>query len=125
LDETETPRRFLIHDRDRKFTNNFDQVFISEGMEIVQTPFRAPKANAIAERWVRSIRHECLDHLFILNQRHLLRVLKEYTTYYNAARPHQGIHQQIPIPFSGPKVGTIHCRDVLGGILHDYYRDAA
>jgi len=94
-------------------------------MEIVRTPFQAPKANAMAERWVRSIRHECLDHLLILNQRHLLRVLREYTTYYNAARPHQGINQQAPIPFSNPQRGTVHCRDVLGGILHDYYRDAA
>jgi len=125
LDETSTPMRFLIHDRDSKFTTNFDQVFVSEGIEFVWTPFRAPKANAIAERWVRSVRHECFDQLLILNQRHLLRVLKEYTTYYNAARPHQGIHQQAPIPFSRPQHGTIHCRDVLGGILHDYYRDAA
>ena len=75
LDDTKTPMRFLIHDRDRKFTTNFDQVFVSEGMEIVRTPFRAPKANAIAERWVRSVRHECLDQLLILNQRHLRRVL--------------------------------------------------
>jgi putative transposase len=125
LDETKTPMRFLIHDRDCKFTSYFDQVFVSEGMGIVRTPFRAPKANAIAERWVGSVRHECLDHLLILNQRHLLRVLKEYTTYYNAARPHQGINQQAPIPFSSQQRGNIHCCDVLGGILHDYYRDAA
>ncbi len=99
--------------------------FISEGMEIVRTPFRAPTANAIAERWVRSVRHECLDYLLILNQRHLIRVLKEYTTYYNGARPQQGINQQTPIPFSRPQHGTLDCRDVLGGILHHYYRDAA
>ena len=117
--------RFLIHDRDSKFTSLFDQVFVSEDIEIVCTPFRAPKANTVAERWVRSIRQECLDHLLILNQRHLLRVLKEYTTYYNTARPHQGIHQQAPIPFSSPQRGSIDCREVLGGILHDYYREAA
>ena len=111
LDETKTPMRFLIHDRDSKFTSLFDQVFVSEGIEIVPTPFRAPKANAVAERWVRSIRQECLDHLLILNQRHLLRVIKEYTTYYNAARPHQGINQQAPIPFSSQPRGNIHCRD--------------
>ncbi len=97
---------FLIHDRDTKFTTDFDQVFISEGMEIVQMPFRAPKANAIAERWVRSVRQECLDHVLILNQRHLIHVLKEYTTYYNGVRPHQGINQQTPIPFSRPQHGT-------------------
>jgi putative transposase len=117
--------RFLIHDRDRKFTTSFDQVFISEGMEIVRAPFRAPKANAIAERWVRSVRHECLDHLLILNQRHPTRVLKEYTDYYNVSRPHQGLGQQTPIPMSRSPQGVIRCRDVLGGILHHYYRDAA
>ena len=125
LDETKTPMCFLIHDRDSKFTALFDQVFVSDGIETVRTPFRAPKANAVAERWVRSIRQECLGHLLILNQRHLLRVLKEYTTYYNAARPHQGIHRQAPIPFSSQSRGNLHCRDVLGGILHNYYSDAA
>ena len=79
----------------------------------------------MAERWVRSVRQECLDHLLILNQRHLAHVLKEYVHYYNAARPHQGLAQQTPIPLSRSQRGTIHCRDVLGGILHDYYRDAA
>ncbi|MBK8019826.1 MAG: transposase [Chloroflexi bacterium] len=117
--------RFLIHDWDCRFTINFDQVFVSEGMEIVRTPFRAPRANAIAERWVRTVRQECLDHLLILNQGHLTRVLKEYIHYYNAARPHQGLAQHAPIPLSRSSQGVIRCRDVLGGILHDYYRDAA
>jgi transposase InsO family protein len=125
LDETKTPMRFLIHDRDRKFTTSFDQVFVSEGIEIVRTPFRAPKANAIAERWVRSVRQECLDHLLILNQRHLTRVLREYIDYYNVSRPHQGLDQQSPMPIPHSLEGVIRCRDVLGGILHDYYRDAA
>jgi transposase InsO family protein len=116
---------FLIHDRDRKFTTNFDHLFASEGFEIIRTPFRAPKANAVAERWVCSVRHECLDQLLTLNQRHLGRVLKEYTDYYNAARPHQGIDQQTPTPLTRSSRGTIRCRDVLGGILHDYYRDTA
>src|SRR3954471_13968810 len=97
--------RVLIHDRDSKFDGSFDQVFVSEGFEIVRTPFRAPKANAVAERWVRSVRHECLDQLIILNQRHLARVLKEYVQYYNSARPHQGLGQQTPIPFSRSKHG--------------------
>jgi transposase InsO family protein len=69
LDESSIPMRFLIHDRDSKFTTSFDQVFVSEGIDIVRTPFRAPRVNAVAERWVRSIRQECLDHLLILNQR--------------------------------------------------------
>jgi len=123
-DDIQTPMGFLIHDRDSKFASSFDQVFISEGYEI-RTPFRAPKANAVAERWVRSVRQECLDQLLILNQRHLARVLKEYVHYYNTARPHQGLSQQTPIPLFRSKRGTIHCRDVLGGILHDYYRDTA
>lgn len=67
---------------------------------IIRTPFRAPKANAVAQHWVRSIRQECLDQLLILNQRHLIGVLKEYTHYYNTARPHQGLDQQFPIPHS-------------------------
>lgn len=125
LDESSIPMRFLIHDRDSKFTTSFDQVFVSEGIDIVRTPFRAPRANAVAERWVRSVRQECLDHLLILNQRHLIRVLKEYIDYYNVSRPHQGLDQQVPIPRPRSSQGVIRCRDVLGGILHDYYRDAA
>lgn len=125
LNESRTALRFLIHDRDRKFATHFNQVFVSEGMEIVRTPFRTPKATAIAERWVRSVRHECLDHLLILNQRHLTRVVEEYTHYYNAARPHQGLAQQAPIPLPRSSQGVIRCRDVLGGMLRDYYRDAA
>ncbi len=89
--------QYLIRDNDKKFSKSFDSVFASEGVEIVRTPFQAPKANAIAERWVRSVREECLDRLLILNERHLYRVLNEYITYYNEARPHQGIEQQTPI----------------------------
>jgi len=125
LSDEAMPLRFLIHDRDSKFAGNFDQVFVSEGFEIVRTPFRAPKANAVAERWVRSARQECLDQLLILNQHHLAHVLKVYVHYYNTARPHQGLAQRTPVPLSRSRRGTIHCRDVLGGILHDYYRDAA
>lgn len=120
------PMRFLIHDRDAKFTHSFDTIFRSEGMKIVLTPYRAPKANAVAERWIRSLRHECLDHLLILNQRHLFRVLTEYVAFYNQARPHQGLGQQIPIPDEHcHEQAAIQRRDVLGGLLHDYYRQAA
>src|SRR5579859_3923619 len=125
LPETQVPMRFLIHDHDTKFAASFDQVFASEGVEIVLTPYQAPKANAVAERWVRSVREECLDHLLILNQRHLRRVLAEYVQYYNAARPHQGLEQQSPLPFPPRQTGSVACRDVLGGIIHDYYRQAA
>jgi putative transposase len=126
MEDQEPQIRFLIRDNDKKFSISFDSVFVSEGVEIVRTPFQAPKANAIAERWVRSVREECLDRLFILNERHLYRVLNEYITYYNGARPHQGIEQRTPIASNRSTYqGDIRCRDVLGGIIHDYYRQAA
>lgn len=114
---------FLIHDNDTKFMSSFDSVFSSEGVEIIHSPYQAPKANGIAERWVRSVREECLDQILIVNERHLGRVLKEYAGYNNHSRPHQGLGQHFPI--SGPsrnKEGPIRRRDVLGGIIHDYYR---
>ena len=79
-----------------------------------------------AERWVRTVREECLDHLLIFSERQLRHVLTEYAAYYNHARPHQGLQQQAPIPFS-PSLphGVIHRRDVLDGLIHDYYREAA
>ncbi len=119
------PMRFLIHDRDAKFTSSFDSVFESEGSETILTPYRSPKANAFAERWVRTVREECLDQLLIIDERHLHRVLIEYTAYYNNRRPHQGISQSIPMPLPEKRVGVgdpVCHRDVLGGIIHDYYR---
>ena len=118
--------RFLLHDRDAKFPSSFDVVFASEGMEVILTPYRAPNANAYAERWVRSVREECLDHLLIINERHLDHALTEYSQYYNQARPHQGIGQRIPdSPNHQPGPGPVQRRDLLGGLLHDYSRDAA
>ena len=126
LQDREPALRFLIHDRDTKFTGSFETVFAAQGIETVLTPYRAPNANAFAERWVRSVRVECLDHLLIFNRVHLRRVLREYVDYYDMARPHQGLDQQAPIPFPrGPSTGPISRRDVLGGILHDYRRQAA
>ncbi len=125
LSDSEIQPRFLIHDRDTKFSRAFDAVFRSEGVDILLTPFHAPNANAFAERWVRTVRQECLDQIIILNEAHLRHVLNEYVLHYNTARPHQGIRPQAPIPFSSPQHGSIHCRDGLGGILHDYYREAA
>ena len=81
--------RFLLHDRDTKFPASFDAVFDSESIEVVLTPYRAPNANSYAERWVRSVREECLDHLLIINERHLNHVLREYSQYYNCARPRE------------------------------------
>src|SRR5260370_2145421 len=122
LADTPQKMRFLIHDHDTKFSAAFDRVFAAEGIEIVLTPVQAPKANAVAERWVRSVREEGLDQLLILNARHLRRVLTEYVSYYNSARPHQGLDQQVPTPFQPVRDGSVHRRDVLGGIIHDYYR---
>jgi len=124
LEESETTFRFLIHDRDRKFTNAFDAIFESEGINIILTPYCAPNANAYAERWVRTVSAECLDLILILNASHLRRVLQVYIDdYYNAARPHQGIRQQTPIPRKQPvNTGTVQRRKVLGGIINDYFR---
>jgi len=125
LAERTPPMRFLIHDRDAKFSRTFDTVFQGQGIAIIRTPFRAPKANAFAERWVRSVRAECLDQLLIFNQRHLRRVLTAYIAYYNGSHPHQGIAQHTPIPSPRICEGPIQCHEVLGGILHDYHRKVA
>ncbi len=116
LQDEQRPMRFLIRDRDARFTASFDNVITAEGLEIVRTPYRSPKTNAFAERWIRSAREECLDRVLIWNEGHLRRVMKEYGSYYNRARPHQGIEQRCPIPFdSAHKAGTVKCHDVLGG----------
>jgi putative transposase len=126
LVEEAAPKRFLIHDRDTKFPLSFDQVFATERIHVIHTPHHAPNANAFAERWVRSVREECLDHLLIVNEQHLRRVLMEYISYYNTARPHQGIGQQIPILTNGyPPMGSVHRRAILGGIINVYQRRVA
>jgi hypothetical protein len=126
LDERELPVSHFLHDNDQKFTDSFDTIFRSEGVEIVPLPHRPPNANAFAERWVRSGREECLDQLLIWNEAPLRRVLKEYVTYYNTRRPHQGLGQDTPEGLGVvSSEGEIHRRDVLGGIIHDYYRQAA
>ncbi len=124
LDEENTNMRFLIRDRDTKFSPSFDAVFNSEHIHVIQTPFQSPKANAFAERWVRSVRNECLDKIIILNQTHLHRIMREYIDYYNRQRPHQGISQKTPIPFPYQHDGRIQCQNVLGGIIRSYYREA-
>jgi len=126
LPDTGTPPRFLIHDRDAKFPAAFDTVFAAEEVEIVRTPYRAPTANAYAERWVRSVRGECLEHLLIVNEAHLRHVLASYVAHYNQARPHQGLGQQTPVPLApSARAGPIRRRDVLGGLIHEYDREAA
>jgi transposase InsO family protein len=92
----------------------------------VHTPFRAPRANAHAERWIRAVREECLDRLLIVSEAHLRHVLTSYVAHYNRARPHQGIGQRAPIPFDARSPqGPVQQRDVLGGLIHEYDREAA
>jgi putative transposase len=127
LDFAEQGVRFLIRDRDSKYSGSFDEVFRSEGIQVVKTPVRALKANAIAERFVRTVRTECLDWLLILNRRHLERVLRVYTDHYNTQRPHRGVGLRPPDPtnLAGTSVGEVRRHDRLGGLIHQYYRAAA
>jgi hypothetical protein len=120
--------RFLIRDRDSKYIGPFDEVFRGEGIRIVKTLVRAPKANAIAERFVRTARAECLDWLLILNRRQLERVLRVYVDHYNRERPHRALELRPPERNErrerSPE-GEICSRDRLGGLIHEYYRAAA
>lgn len=128
LNFSEQGVRFLIRDRDSKYSGPFDEIFRSEGIRIVKTPVRAPKANAIAERFVRTVRSECLDWLLILNRRHLESVLRVYVDHYNRERPHRALELRPPDPDEpqeGSHVGKIHRRDRLGGLIHEYHRAAA
>jgi transposase InsO family protein len=110
---------------ERALTVSFDAVFASIGIEAIRTPVRSPKANAFAERWVRTVREECLDHLLIYSRCRLQSVLAEYVDHYNQARPHRGLQLSIPSPRHGTKaIGEIRRRDVLGGIVHEYERAA-
>jgi transposase InsO family protein len=121
--------RFLIHDRDAKFCGPFDEVLGSEGMRIIRTPIRSPQANAVAERCVKTLRHEVLDWTLILGRRHLDRVLASYVVHYNAQRPHRGIALRVPEKQSPVDpvaiVPEIKRRDLLGGLIHEYYPVAA
>jgi transposase InsO family protein len=116
--------KFLIRDRDTKFVGPFDEVLRTIGARVIKTPVRAPRANAFAERFVRTVRSECLDWLLIGNERHLERVLAEFVDHYNAARPHRGIDLEVPVPYvSGTGLDDstrIERVDRLGGVLHEY-----
>jgi putative transposase len=128
LDFSDQGVRFLIRDRDSKYSGRFDEVFRSEGIRIVKTPLRSPKANAIAERFVRTVRSECLDWLLILSRRHLEHVLRVYADHYNRQRPHRGLGLRLPNPGTDallPASGEIQRHDRLGGLIHEYYRAAA
>jgi transposase InsO family protein len=119
------PPRFLIHDRDSRYGALFDRRLQNLGITQVRTPFRALQANSIAERWVRSVRQEYLDHTFIFGERHVRRVLAEYVTYFNRWRPHRSIGQQAPSAPARNTPGPHSCKvlalPVLGGLHHVYH----
>jgi putative transposase len=130
LPERPRPARFLIHDRDSKFSRAFDDVFRSENVEIIHTPFRAPNANAFAERWVGTIRRDCLDWLLIASRKQLERVLRVYVEHYNTHRPHRALGLRAPAP--APRLhlaaanppGEIQRRERIGGLINEYARAA-
>jgi putative transposase len=116
--------KFLIRDRDAKFTAAFDAVLLAAGIRIIKTPVRAPRANAIAERWISSARRECLDRMLIIGERHLRLVLGEYADHYNLHRPHRALQQAPPAgrpvpPAPGANVRVLR-RDRLGGLIREY-----
>jgi len=123
--------KFLVRDRDQKFTEHFDEVFRSDGIEVVRTPFRAPQANGVAERFVRTVRSECLDRLLILNQQHVERTFDVFVDYYNGHRPHRALSLNPPAPrWRGATASPRHHariqrRNRLGGVIHEYELVAA
>jgi transposase InsO family protein len=116
--------KHLIRDRDAVYGGDLAARARGLGIETVLTPVRAPRANAIAERVVRTLRNECLDHVIVLNEAHLGAVLREYVTYYNAARPHRSLGLTPPLPGEGRPTGPIRARPILGGLHHVYERAA-
>lgn len=123
------PFRFLVRDRDSKYAGGFDEVFASEGTRVIRTPIKAPRANAFAERFVGTLRRECLDRILIFGRRHLDVVLRAYVTHYDGHRPHRSLDMSPPAPQSPPVTAgappsSVIRRDVLGGLIHEYERAA-
>src|SRR5512132_1042428 len=120
---------FLIRDRDSKYTRAFDEVFTSEGARVIKAPVRAPRANAFAERFVRTVRHEVLDLTLVFGTRHLDRILRRYAEHYNAQRPHRGLDLRTPAGTSerpiSPDAPRVRRVNILGGLIHEYEPVAA
>jgi putative transposase len=119
--------KFLLRDRDSKFTAAFDEVFAGNGTRVIKIPVRAPQANSFAERFMGTLRRECLDHMLILGDQHLRRVLAEYAQHYNSHRPHQALHQRPPLHQPGPAIdltAQIERRQAVGGLISEYHRAA-
>jgi putative transposase len=107
-----------------RYSGDFTKRTAALGVETLLTPVRAPRANAVAEPVIGTLRRECLDHLIVLNERHLSSVLREFTRYYNRARPHRTLRLETPLPMTRPSTGPIRARPVLGGLHHEYKRVA-
>jgi putative transposase len=119
----EEPFRFLIHDRDAKFSHALDEVLRSEGIKVIRTPVQAPNANAYAERCIRTLRPDCLDRILILGRRHLEHVLRIYRHHYNEHRPHRALEllpPNRPEPTQPKTTDHPRRRDLLGGLIHEY-----
>jgi transposase InsO family protein len=129
LDDRLPAIRFLIRDRDTKFSRSFDQVLRSEGMQVIRTPFRAPNANAYAERVIETVRAECLDWTLILGRRQLDRTLRTYVDHYNRGRPHRALGLAPPLAAAAEPIPVsprdVRRRDLLGGLIHEYDGTAA
>jgi len=124
---TSCRNKFLIRDRDSKFTTVFDDVLTGTGVRIIKTPIRSPRANSLAERYVGTLRRECLDHLLIYGERHLRRVLAEYAQHYNEHRPHQSREQRPPLHQPGQPIditARIKRRQIVHGLISEYRRAA-
>jgi putative transposase len=128
LDDASSRLRFLIRDRDAKFTTAFDAVFTAIDVSVIKTPVRAPRANAIAERFVGSVRRELLDRTLIINHHHAATVLGEYAEHYNSHRPHRTLSQAAPLrplpQLTMSETNSVRRRDRLGGLLHEYQQVA-
>jgi transposase InsO family protein len=137
LADAETVAKFLVRDRDTKYVASFDEVFKADGTDVLKTPYRTPTANAFVERFVRNVRSECLDHLLVVNEAHLERILRDYARHDHGHHPHQGLCQEIPSrqctapppvatdPDSrhrhlGRRPGQLCRHDRLGGLIHEY-----
>jgi transposase InsO family protein len=116
--------RYLIRDYDARYGPRFEAVATGTGVAVLRTPIKAPRANAICERLLGSVRRDCLDHLIVLNERHLRSVLEEFVRYYNRDRPHRTLRLETPRPTARPAAGTVRARPALGGLHHAYERAA-
>jgi putative transposase len=130
LEEQGRRVRFLVRDRNTKFCRGFDDVVRAEGAEVLVTPVQTPNANAYAERWIRTVRAECLDWLLIVSRGHLEQVLRIYVRHYNQHRPHRALGLEPPSPSAGltlvgdPRRDRVRRRDLLGGLVREYRRAA-